>query len=327
MVFGLLVITATPLHALPDRGKAVLAWLMHRPEEETAATAARRPTSCWHPSRWSRSSAAGRAAVRARWPATSGRRADAPYDDSVVARRRRRGAPRGAEPEPASGTRRRRCTRRCRSGSSSCCCPATSPTPCRRPTRCSEGSPHKARSKASDAVVESLTEVLEQFDIDAQVTGFTRGPTVTRYEVELGQRRQGRAGHRALARTSRTPSRAPTSGSSRRSPASPRSASRSRTPTSEVVSLGDVMRSPVRPQRPPPDAGGAGQGRRGRLRRREPREDAAPAGGRRHRLGQVELRQLDDHLAAAAGDARRGADGARRPQARRAHRTTRACRT
>ncbi|HET9501611.1 MAG TPA: DNA translocase FtsK 4TM domain-containing protein [Marmoricola sp.] len=48
------------------------------------------------------------------------------------------------------------------------------------------GSPHKARSKASDDVVARLTEVLDQFDIDAQVTGYTRGPTVTRYEVELG---------------------------------------------------------------------------------------------------------------------------------------------
>ncbi len=48
------------------------------------------------------------------------------------------------------------------------------------------GSPHKARTKASDDVVERLTQVLEQFDIDAQVTGYTRGPTVTRYEVELG---------------------------------------------------------------------------------------------------------------------------------------------
>jgi len=49
-----------------------------------------------------------------------------------------------------------------------------------------EGSPHKARSNASDEVVERLTEVLEQFEIDAQVTGYMRGPTVTRYEVELG---------------------------------------------------------------------------------------------------------------------------------------------
>ena len=48
------------------------------------------------------------------------------------------------------------------------------------------GSVHKARSQASDAVVGRLTQVLEEFDIDAQVTGYTRGPTVTRYEVELG---------------------------------------------------------------------------------------------------------------------------------------------
>ncbi|HEX5090098.1 MAG TPA: DNA translocase FtsK 4TM domain-containing protein [Nocardioides sp.] len=49
------------------------------------------------------------------------------------------------------------------------------------------GSPHKARSKASDEVVGRLTTVLDEFGIDAQVTGYTRGPTVTRYEVELGQ--------------------------------------------------------------------------------------------------------------------------------------------
>ncbi|HET7196126.1 MAG TPA: DNA translocase FtsK 4TM domain-containing protein, partial [Nocardioides sp.] len=48
------------------------------------------------------------------------------------------------------------------------------------------GSPHKARSRASDAVVDRLTQVLEEFGIDAQVTGYTRGPTVTRYEVEVG---------------------------------------------------------------------------------------------------------------------------------------------
>ncbi len=48
------------------------------------------------------------------------------------------------------------------------------------------GAPHKERSEANDRVVESLTGVLDEFGIDAQVTGFHRGPTVTRYVVELG---------------------------------------------------------------------------------------------------------------------------------------------
>jgi len=44
----------------------------------------------------------------------------------------------------------------------------------------------KAKSKVNDSVVASLTEVFSQFEIDAEVTGFMRGPTVTRYEIELG---------------------------------------------------------------------------------------------------------------------------------------------
>ncbi|MFJ6596903.1 DNA translocase FtsK [Streptomyces violaceusniger] len=48
------------------------------------------------------------------------------------------------------------------------------------------GGPGKTRSAANDAVVDSLTKVFTEFKVDAAVTGFTRGPTVTRYVVELG---------------------------------------------------------------------------------------------------------------------------------------------
>ncbi|MER5705969.1 DNA translocase FtsK [Streptomyces sp. NPDC053253] len=48
------------------------------------------------------------------------------------------------------------------------------------------GGPGKTRSAANDLVVESLSNVFTEFKVDAAVTGFTRGPTVTRYEVELG---------------------------------------------------------------------------------------------------------------------------------------------
>lgn len=48
------------------------------------------------------------------------------------------------------------------------------------------GGPGRTRSAANDQVVASLTTVFGEFKVDATVTGFTRGPTVTRYEVELG---------------------------------------------------------------------------------------------------------------------------------------------
>ena len=48
------------------------------------------------------------------------------------------------------------------------------------------GKPHVARTVANDNVIRALTSTFEQFDVDAHVIGFLRGPSVTQYEVELG---------------------------------------------------------------------------------------------------------------------------------------------
>lgn len=50
----------------------------------------------------------------------------------------------------------------------------------------SSGQAHAVKTKENERVIQALRSTFQQFNIDANVVGFMRGPTVTQYEVELG---------------------------------------------------------------------------------------------------------------------------------------------
>ena len=201
--FGLLVLLATPVHAVPERLRGVYHRLTGQKHEETAEeTPGEQETTRLRFSRGARRRIGSMSADG------EGRVGDEAFETPVVT-----GGPRPGEKRPTLGKTAPEdaaTTGEFPAVPGAVVVPGVpahleAPPPQPLPPRVEQlllagdvtytlppsdvlapGSPHRTRSSTNDKVVEALTDVLESFEIDAQVTGFSRGPTVTRYEVELG---------------------------------------------------------------------------------------------------------------------------------------------
>ena len=306
----LFVAGAAAAHRRVDRGRAPRD-RPRSPPTPRARCAAPRP-SC--------AAAEAHAARRARCRPSSCRREPDDAEPIVHATHvEARGSPDRSSTSPSPSRRRRRRASRDDDGrrpsrrqpAPSCPQPRRGPRP-----RTSTGAlPEPAGAQALDRRADAsptpparsgsppqLVEALGHFGVEAKVVGDRRRPAHHPLRAAARARDQDVARSPSSRTTSPTRWPRPTSASSRRSPASRPSASRSPTQHRRIVRLGDVFQDAAEGLVAADRL--AGQGRRRQGDRRRPGEDAAPARRGHDRRRQVGRDQRDAQLGPAARDAR-----------------------